>query len=82
MSQAQFADRCGFGVKSLQTWEQGVCQPSDAARAFLQVIAREHRAVTRALSMVRVQRRAAPESDDKWRRVKPSEQTARRELRA
>jgi putative transcriptional regulator len=62
LSQTQFADRFGFSVKNLQKWEQGVCQPSGAARAFLQVIAREPRAVTRALGMARLERRAAPKA--------------------
>jgi putative transcriptional regulator len=58
LSQVEFADRFGFSVKNLQKWEQGVCRPSGAARAFLQVIAREPRAVTRALGMARLERRA------------------------
>lgn len=57
LSQAEFAERFGFSVKNLQKWEQGVCRPSGAARAFLQVIAREPRAVTRALGATRIARR-------------------------
>ena len=52
-SQAEFADRFGFSVRNLQKWEQGAARPSGAARAFLTVIAREPRAVTRALAAER-----------------------------
>jgi putative transcriptional regulator len=67
-SQAEFADRFGFSVRNLQKWEQGAARPSGAARAFLTVIAREPRAVMRALkaaqpsgraSMAKVARRTA-----------------------
>lgn len=53
LSQADFADRFGFSVRNLQKWEQGAARPSGAARAFLTVIAREPRAVMRALKTAR-----------------------------
>jgi putative transcriptional regulator len=76
LSQAEFADRFGFSVKNLQKWEQGVCRPSGAAQAFLQVIAREPRAVTRALSAARVSRRAPSGSSSRRRATAPTKQDA------
>ncbi len=58
LSQAEFADRFGFSVRNLQKWEQGAARPSGAARAFLTVIAREPRAVMRALNGARSAGRA------------------------
>jgi putative transcriptional regulator len=59
LSQADFADRFGFSVRNLQKWEQGAARPSGAARAFLTVIAREPRAVMRALKTARPATRAS-----------------------
>ncbi len=59
LSQADFADRFGFSVRNLQKWEQGAARPSGAARAFLTVIAREPRAVMRALKTARPADRAS-----------------------
>ena len=49
MSQVTFAARYGFSVKTLRNWEQGGRQPEGAARAYLIVIDRNHKAVERAL---------------------------------
>ncbi len=49
LSRGEFADCFGFSVRNLQKWEQDVARPSGAARACLTVIAREPRAVMRAL---------------------------------
>lgn len=59
LSQSEFADRFGFSVRNLQKWEQGAARPSGAARAFLTVIAREPRAVMRALATQRAARRGS-----------------------
>lgn len=50
LSQAQFARRFGFSLDAVQNWEQGRRQPEASARLFLKVIAREPKAVQRALS--------------------------------
>jgi putative transcriptional regulator len=49
LSQAGFARRFGFNPRSVQDWEQGRRKPESAVRAYLVVIAREHKAVDRAL---------------------------------
>src|SRR6202163_1097951 len=49
LSQAEFARRFGFSPRSVQDWEQGRRKPESAARAYLLVIAREPKAVDRAL---------------------------------
>lgn len=49
MSQAVFAARFGFSVKNIRNWEQGQRQPDGPARAYLTVIAREPKAVQKAL---------------------------------
>lgn len=51
LSQAQFAQRYGFSVRTLQEWEQGRAQPDSAVRAYLTVIARNAAAVEKALSI-------------------------------
>jgi putative transcriptional regulator len=53
LSQAEFCLRFGFNVNTLRHWEQGRRRPEGPARAFLQVIAREPRAVQRALAAAR-----------------------------
>lgn len=50
LSQREFAGRFGFAIDAVQNWEQGRRAPDGAARAYLQVIAREPEAVRRALS--------------------------------
>jgi len=52
LSQAQFAERFGFSLDSLQNWEQGRRIPDGAARTLLMVISREPKAVERALRAV------------------------------
>lgn len=49
LSQTQFARRFGFSPRAVQDWEQGRRKPETAARAYLLVIARETKAVDRAL---------------------------------
>jgi putative transcriptional regulator len=49
MSQDQFSRHYGFSKRSLEQWEQGRRVPAGASRAFLTVIAREPKAVQRAL---------------------------------
>ena len=49
LSQAGFARRFGFSPRSVQDWEQGRRKPESAARAYLLVIARDPKAVDRAL---------------------------------
>ena len=49
LSQAQFAERYGFSVRTLQEWELGRAQPPSAVRAYLTVIDRDPRAVEAAL---------------------------------
>jgi putative transcriptional regulator len=49
LSQAEFARRYGFSVRTLQDWEFGRTQPPSAVRAYLIVIDRFPGAVERAL---------------------------------
>jgi transcriptional regulator with XRE-family HTH domain len=50
LSQGKFASRFGFKLDALQNWEQGRRRPDGPARAFLRVIEREPKAVSRALT--------------------------------
>jgi putative transcriptional regulator len=50
MTQTQFARRFGFPVATLRHWELGDRNPRGPARVLLTVIARNHRAVLKALS--------------------------------
>jgi putative transcriptional regulator len=50
LSQAQFARCFGVSVRTLQDWEQHRHQPNQTARNFLMVIAKETKAVLRALN--------------------------------
>jgi len=50
LSQAAFARTFGLDVTALHAWEQGRRRPDRAARALLAVIAKEPRAVLRALA--------------------------------
>jgi len=45
LSQAEFARRFGFNVRTLQDWERGRSKPDVAVRAYLTVIARNRDAV-------------------------------------
>jgi putative transcriptional regulator len=50
LSQAEFAQYFGVSVRTIQDWEQHRHKPSSTACNFLLVVAREPRAVQRALS--------------------------------
>jgi putative transcriptional regulator len=50
LSQAAFARTFGLDVTALHAWEQGRRRPDRAARVLLAVIAKEPRAVLRALA--------------------------------
>jgi putative transcriptional regulator len=49
LSQAQFAKRFGFSVRTLQDWELGRTPPPSAVRAYLTVIDRYPDTVEKAL---------------------------------
>jgi putative transcriptional regulator len=49
LSQQQFATRYRIPVGTVRDWEQGRTEPDAAARAYLQVIAREPDTVQKAL---------------------------------
>jgi len=49
LSQAAFARRYGFNVRTLQEWELGRTEPPSAVRAYLVVIDRFPKTVERAL---------------------------------
>ncbi len=49
MTQEQFAGQFGFSVNTLRHWEQGKRVPEGPARAYLLVIDRAPKAVTKAL---------------------------------
>ena len=50
LTQAEFAARFGFSPRTLQQWEIGRRQPHGPARVLLTIIAREPKAVRRALA--------------------------------
>jgi putative transcriptional regulator len=50
LTRQQFADKYGFSMRTLEKWEQGVREPDGAARAYLVVIDRNHKAVELALA--------------------------------
>lgn len=50
LSRQEFANRYGFSIRTLEKWEQGIRHPEGAARAYLVVIARNHKAVESALA--------------------------------
>jgi putative transcriptional regulator len=50
MTQYQFAHHFGFTPARVRDWEQGRSKPDGAVRAYLMVIAREPKAVERALA--------------------------------
>jgi putative transcriptional regulator len=49
LSQNEFASRFGISPGTLRDWEQGRKKPEGPARVLLMVIAKEPKAVTRAL---------------------------------
>jgi len=49
LTRLQFANRYGFSIRTLEKWEQGAREPDGAARAYLVVIDRNHKAVEAAL---------------------------------
>jgi putative transcriptional regulator len=49
LTQAEFANRFGFRLRSLQEWEQGRRLPDAAVLTYLQVIERNPKAVQLAL---------------------------------
>jgi putative transcriptional regulator len=49
MTQQQFASSFGFSVNTVRHWEQGRRVPEGPTRAYLKVIAREPKAVQKAL---------------------------------
>jgi putative transcriptional regulator len=53
LTQEEFADRFLIPLGTLRDWEQGVTEPDHAARAYLTVIARDPKAVSKALESPR-----------------------------
>jgi putative transcriptional regulator len=49
LTQEAFAERYRVPIGTLRDWEQGRAEPDEAARAYLQVIAREPEMVRKAL---------------------------------
>ena len=49
LSQSAFAARFGFSLAAVRDWEQGRRRPEKAARILLMIIARDPKAVERAL---------------------------------
>ena len=49
-SQSEFSRRFGLAIDAVQDWEQRRRRPDRTARVFLTVIAREPKAVSRALA--------------------------------
>lgn len=49
VTQAKFAARFGFSLAAVRDWEQGRRKPEKAARVLLTIIAKEPKAVDRAL---------------------------------
>lgn len=62
LSQDVFAQRYGLTAARIRDWEQHRSKPDSAARAYLLVIDREHKAVERALAPRRDRSRSASES--------------------
>ncbi len=50
MTQEQFAARFGFSVATLRHWERGDRAPAGPALVLLNVIAKDHKAVMKALT--------------------------------
>ncbi|MEL6064345.1 MULTISPECIES: helix-turn-helix domain-containing protein [unclassified Methylobacterium] len=53
LTQAEFADRFGFAIRTLRDLEQGRVQPDATTQAYLTVIRHESGAVLRALERAR-----------------------------
>lgn len=51
LSQAEFASKYGFNLRTLQDWEMGRARPPFALLSYLRVIEREPAAVERALAV-------------------------------
>jgi putative transcriptional regulator len=49
LTRQEFAYRFGFSIRTLEKWEQGTREPDGAARAYLVVIDKNHKAVELAL---------------------------------
>jgi putative transcriptional regulator len=49
LTREQFANLIGVSERTLESWEQGLRQPSGAARALLRVVQTEPQAVLRSL---------------------------------
>jgi len=49
LTQEEFASRFRIPLRTLRDWEQGASEPDQAARAYLTVIARNPKAVVKAL---------------------------------
>ena len=49
LTQEEFAARYQIAIGTLRDWEQNRCEPDEAAKAYLKVIAREPELVRRAL---------------------------------
>ncbi len=58
LSQAKFADRYGFSLRSVQHWEQGTRQPDRAARILLWLISENSQAIDVALEVLRERAKA------------------------
>ena len=59
MTQEQFAARLGFSVATLRHWERGDRAPAGPALVLLNVIAKDHKSVMRALPITERERVAA-----------------------
>lgn len=59
MTQEQFAARFGFSVATLRHWERGDRAPAGPALVLLNVIAKDHKSVMRALPITARERVAA-----------------------
>jgi putative transcriptional regulator len=49
LTRSGFSAKFGFNIRTLEKWEQGIREPEGPARAYLLVIARNHKAVEKAL---------------------------------
>jgi len=59
MAQEQFAARFGFSVATLRHWERGDRAPAGPALVLLNVIAKDHKSVMRALPITEREQVAA-----------------------
>lgn len=49
LSRSEFANKYGFSIRTVEKWEQHTREPDGAARAYLAVISKNHKAVESAL---------------------------------